>query len=116
MNKKLLGIAVAVIVLLGLFFLLDRGNSSEKAGVTEDIIAEENLSTQDKIVSELEEFAVSLTEESVLTSIVGLWQSLDDSKYTLEMQEGGAMIERYSAPQAETNGTWELISYEEGPR
>jgi len=98
MKKRLLFIALIIVGIFGiLYFLGGEDNFVEDSDTVEEI-TEEGLTTQKDIVSIIDEKAGLLTEKNVLENIVGLWQSLDDSKYTLEMQAGGAMIERYTAP------------------
>jgi hypothetical protein len=61
----------------------------------------------------LEEFSKDLTIGDVEESIIGSWASIERDGYLVEFSSTGEMTESLESNQ--TIGTWDIVSFEEGP-
>jgi len=115
MRTKIISILIIIpaLALFWLFFLKD--DSLEKIPVSS--VGEEprkiSEDSTESVINRLSEIGETLDKESVRQNIVGLWQSLDNSGYSVEFTAGGKMTERLD--KSVVSGDWNLVSYEEGP-
>lgn len=111
-NKNLILITlISTLLILGLFFFF---RSDEKEVSVPEITETlpEDFTVEDAI-EEFDKRGGSLSEVEVKRILVGLWSSLDRDGYRIEFTNKNEMTE--SLGSNETRGTWDLVTFEEGP-
>jgi hypothetical protein len=119
MNRKYI-IVLIVFLLVLLLVVFAFNHKKSKTNVDLEDVSLENISNPaeyqnkvEEVVDYLEKKSITLTSENVRKNIVGSWQSLDNTAYQVEFGGSGEMVEKL--PPNQTNGTWELVDFENGP-
>lgn len=95
MNSRAITIGFAVLVLAGLAYYV---GSNREPAVVPDETKEVAVATDPKATE-------------TLTSLVGVWKSKDDSKFTREFTAEGTIIDRYEGGDSATsNGTFTVFT------